>query len=120
MLRLSAIKKAIWISNVMQQQPDPRLAVFTNDVDTVVAYDEADAFKVLTEALGMEDQGMNTFTRVPDMEEIGVSFEIDYAVERVNLVGLEGQLKDGLVVYRTTAWEWSRRVARGMLCSQEP
>lgn len=103
----------------------PELHLYTNDVDTFVACSEQDALAAFGEFCGWEpgdpdfEQQADTFERIPDDKIIEVDF-VDGEVRDIDLGGLERtDIVGERFKVKTTAGDWAKRCARGMLCSTE-
>lgn len=100
----------------------PRLHVFHNDCDWVVAYSVDDAWRVLTGVTGTErDEYSDEFEQLPDDDVLPVMLYRDMRgpdISGLDVEELEERNAFDIRV-RTTCGDWCKRNGRGFLCSTE-
>jgi hypothetical protein len=99
------------------------LHVYSDGVDTVVAFSEADAIKVWEEWAGDKwDDSYNPFERCPDWEKQGIECEIenlDIAMRDAPIFSRASVTKQGNGCVTAYNKLWAIEHGRGFLCSTE-
>jgi hypothetical protein len=102
-----------------------RLHLFTDDTDTFVAYDRADAVEAWKEHYGENerDRSYDDFEQIPDAERLTIGSEpADFEATK-KTCPLFSKIDDGegkeYPSISAPAWAWALNNGRGFLCSTE-
>lgn len=116
---INSIKKIIPLRVSVQ-----RLHVFTDDIDTYIAYDISDAELAYKEFVGetrLDSYGdPDPFYQIKDSTPIKIWFEDeDDLTKSKPIFSKTGKNSSGCSTVTAPAWEWILKHGRGFLCSEE-